>query len=191
MRIVFIILILTFDWIWGFWVTFACIPRRQRWGIRDWRGWTVGRNAVHRIGVRSVWEALLITLAKTRQRELVMRRQTVWVTETLRPGRTILLNGTGLGMKNNEKIIQSVRLRSLGILRKVQQCVTLSSRSSSLSSSSSNLRFHSYSTWTLGLNFPAAACTSWNTHAHKYESLYAHRNWFSESVFAFIRDLNR
>lgn len=50
------------------------------------------------------------------------------------------------------------------------ECVTLSSRSSSLSSSSSNLRFHSYSTWTLRLNFPAAACTSWNTHIHKYES---------------------
>lgn len=37
---------------------------------------------------------------------------------------------------------------------------TLSSRSSSLSSISSSLRLHSYSTWMWGLNFPSAACIS-------------------------------
>ena len=39
--------------------------------------------------------------------------------------------------------------------------LTLSSRSSSLSSISSCLRFHSYSTWTCGLNFPDLAWESW------------------------------
>lgn len=43
---------------------------------------------------------------------------------------------------------------------------TLSSRSSSLSSISSSLRLHSYSTWMWGLNFPSAACTSWHTQTH-------------------------
>lgn len=83
-----------------FWVTFPCIPRGKRRGIRDRGGRAVGGHAVHLIGQRGVRQTLLLTLTnETRQRELVVRRQTRRVTEALRPRRAVLLNGTRLEIR--------------------------------------------------------------------------------------------
>lgn len=95
-----------------FWVTFACVPWGKRRGIRDRWGGAVGGHAVHLIGQRGVREPLLIALTnETRQRQLVVWRQTRGVTEALRPGRAILLNRTRLEIRLKNESLWSHVLR--------------------------------------------------------------------------------
>lgn len=79
--------------------SFALVPGWQRRPVRHRGGGEVGGGAVHLVGERTVGQTLLlVSLAdEAWQGELVVGGQTGGVAEALRPGRTVLLDGTGLG----------------------------------------------------------------------------------------------
>lgn len=79
-------------------LTFALVPWRQRRPVGHRGGGEVGGGAVHLVGEGAVGEPLLLVplTDEARQGEFIVGGQAGGVAEALRPGRAVLLDGTGL-----------------------------------------------------------------------------------------------
>lgn len=79
-------------------LTFALVPGRQRRPVGHGGGGEVCGGAVHLVGEGAVGQTLLFVPLgdEAWQGELVVGGQAGGVAEALRPGRAVLLDGTGL-----------------------------------------------------------------------------------------------
>lgn len=100
----------TWVWVWrrSEWavLTFALVPRGQRWPVGHGGGGEVCGRAVHLVGEGAVGQTLLLVpLAdEARQGELVMGGEAGGVAEALRPRGAILLDGTGLQGETRQRM---------------------------------------------------------------------------------------